>query len=454
MRLGYHLEELEARHHHLVFDPDRDVDGVEPPGPPLGRSRRARRRAPQPSPTSARTNSELWAALARAAPAGEPGAAPRRRTRRCRPAPALAAAARRSTSHHHLRRGIDGDLARLGRLLAGTGHLPRARRRRRTRVRAPRRVRGAGGPGQPIDMICGTSIGAVMGVGPGHGLGCRHQSRAGALGASDACSTPRCRPPRSSAASGSRAACDRCSATSTSPTSGCRTSASPPTSPAPALDGARPRSARRRRCGPASPSRVCCRRCPTTATCWSTVGSSTTCRWTRCAGATRPARCSPSTSRPSQGPVAARDYGLSVSGIRSFYDRRRGQGPPHLVSTMVRADAPRLRARPRARRRATSIADLYLDVEVEGGGLLDFSTGAAIADAGGRVHPAGARAMGRGRARRARAAPLRDGLRRGAASASPPVRRWPGRRAAADAARPPVPHRSGSPRSSSAPPSC
>ena len=83
---------------------------------------------------------------------------------------------------------------------------------------------------------------------------------------------------------------------------------------------------------------------------------------------------------PVQGPVAARDYGLSVSGTRSFFDRRRGQGPPHLVSTMVRAT---LLASVRDRERVVErdVADLYLDVGVEGGGLLDFSTGAAIVDA-------------------------------------------------------------------------
>ena len=55
-------------------------------------------------------------------------------------------------------------------------------------------------------------------------------------------------------------------------------------------------------------------------------------------------------------------------------------GPPHLVSTMVRAT---LLSSVRDRQQVVDdrLADLYIDVAVEGGGLLDFSTGAAIADA-------------------------------------------------------------------------
>jgi predicted acylesterase/phospholipase RssA len=83
---------------------------------------------------------------------------------------------------------------------------------------------------------------------------------------------------------------------------------------------------------------------------------------------------------PAQGPVAARDYGLSPSGFRALLDRRRGQGPPHLVSTMVRAT---LLSSVRDRQRVVddALADLYLDVSVDGGNLLDFSQGSEIATA-------------------------------------------------------------------------
>ncbi len=84
---------------------------------------------------------------------------------------------------------------------------------------------------------------------------------------------------------------------------------------------------------------------------------------------------------PVDGPVAGSDYGLSVSGFRLLRRRHRTNGPPNLVSTMVRSS---LVASVRDRQRVVTegVADLYLDVGVEGGGLLDFSTGDQIADRG------------------------------------------------------------------------
>jgi predicted acylesterase/phospholipase RssA/CRP-like cAMP-binding protein len=83
---------------------------------------------------------------------------------------------------------------------------------------------------------------------------------------------------------------------------------------------------------------------------------------------------------PEDGPTASRDYGLSVGGARALAERRRGHGPPHLVATMVRSS---LVASVRDRHRVVQdeVADLYVDVAVDGGGLLDFSTGPEIANA-------------------------------------------------------------------------
>ena len=83
---------------------------------------------------------------------------------------------------------------------------------------------------------------------------------------------------------------------------------------------------------------------------------------------------------PADGPVAERDYGLSVSGFRKLF-RRDESGPPNVISVMVRSS---LLASVRGRQRVVDeqVADLYLDVTVDGGDLLDFSTGADIADRG------------------------------------------------------------------------
>jgi predicted acylesterase/phospholipase RssA/CRP-like cAMP-binding protein len=84
---------------------------------------------------------------------------------------------------------------------------------------------------------------------------------------------------------------------------------------------------------------------------------------------------------PVDGPVAERDYGLSVSGFRTLFRRDGRSRPPNLLSTMVRSS---ILASVRDRQRVVrdGVADLYLDVEVDGGGALDFSTAEQIADAG------------------------------------------------------------------------
>lgn len=80
------------------------------------------------------------------------------------------------------------------------------------------------------------------------------------------------------------------------------------------------------------------------------------------------------------GPEASHDYGLSVSGFSRIFRRRRG-GPPNLVSVMVRSS---LLASVRDRRRVIEdgVADLYLDVAVDGGDMLDFSRAAEIVEQG------------------------------------------------------------------------
>ena len=90
---------------------------------------------------------------------------------------------------------------------------------------------------------------------------------------------------------------------------------------------------------------------------------------------------------PIEGPSARRDYGLAVSGVRAWLDRRRGDGPPSLVSTLIRSS---LVASIRDRNRAVDegAADLYIHVPIPDSGRLDFSGGQAIADdAAGAVRP-------------------------------------------------------------------
>ncbi len=81
---------------------------------------------------------------------------------------------------------------------------------------------------------------------------------------------------------------------------------------------------------------------------------------------------------PADGPTATSDYGLSLSGFRAMVQRRRGTAPPGLLSTLVRASLI-ASARDRDRVVRDRVADLYLDVTVDAGGLLDFSEAEHIA---------------------------------------------------------------------------
>jgi len=81
---------------------------------------------------------------------------------------------------------------------------------------------------------------------------------------------------------------------------------------------------------------------------------------------------------PAEGPTPQHDYGLSISGFRAALDRRRGKPAPGLLSTVMRSSLI-ASARDRDRVVRERIADLYLDVTVDGGGLLDFSEAAHIA---------------------------------------------------------------------------
>lgn len=81
---------------------------------------------------------------------------------------------------------------------------------------------------------------------------------------------------------------------------------------------------------------------------------------------------------PARGPITDRDYGLSISGFRAALDRRRGGTPPAMLATLVRSS---LIASVRDRDRVVRdrVADLYLDVDVRDCGLLDFSAAEHIA---------------------------------------------------------------------------
>ena len=89
----------------------------------------------------------------------------------------------------------------VGSSAVGRGGRPRPRRRRGPGLRPPRSVRRARRPRQPIDMIGGTSIGAIMAVGPAMGWDAA-TSRDRALEPSVTCSTPPC--PTTSCSAGGR----------------------------------------------------------------------------------------------------------------------------------------------------------------------------------------------------------------------------------------------------------
>ncbi len=82
---------------------------------------------------------------------------------------------------------------------------------------------------------------------------------------------------------------------------------------------------------------------------------------------------------PRDGPAAPTDYGLSISGFRATLGRLRGMAPPpSLLSTMVRSTLiASVRDRDRVVRER--VADLYVDVTIDGGGLLDFGAAEHIA---------------------------------------------------------------------------
>jgi predicted acylesterase/phospholipase RssA len=85
---------------------------------------------------------------------------------------------------------------------------------------------------------------------------------------------------------------------------------------------------------------------------------------------------------PAEGPTAPHDYGLFAGGWASWRARRRGRpAPPSLLTTMVRSSLIAA-VRDRGRIVRDGIADLYVDLTVEGGGMLDFSAAEAIIDAG------------------------------------------------------------------------
>lgn len=81
---------------------------------------------------------------------------------------------------------------------------------------------------------------------------------------------------------------------------------------------------------------------------------------------------------PADGPRSDTDDGVTVSGARALFGRRGAARVPGLLTTVVRS---MLIASVRDRDRVVHdrVADLYVDVSVDGGGLLDFSTAEHIA---------------------------------------------------------------------------
>ena len=377
MRLTYHLEELEGRYDHLVYE----LDATWTPW-----SQRAIRWVDHvvlvagagSDPEITAHERELWVALARGHHAHvslvllhPPDTTLPSGTSRWLEHRTLVA-------HHHVRRGHAADLARMGRLLAGTG----------TSL-----VLGGGGArgfahlgvldvleelGQPVDMICGASIGAIMGVGPSMGWDAA-TSRENALSSFTRLFDVTV--PTTSILRGARITrrframlgdvdiCDLwvpyfCVSTNLT------TAELEVHDRGPLVDALRASIAIPGVLPPVPhegdllvdgglldnvPVAEMRRRNPN-------------------------GRVLAIDVAPAEGPSAARDYGLSLSGWRALLDRRRGEGPPALISTMVRATLLSS-VHNRAAVVDQQLADLYVDVGVEGGGLLDFSTGAQIADA-------------------------------------------------------------------------
>jgi predicted acylesterase/phospholipase RssA/CRP-like cAMP-binding protein len=377
MRLTYHLEELEGRHDHLVYR-------LDPTWTPW--SQRAVRWVDHvvlvagagSDPDITNHERELWTALTRGHHAHVSLVLLHQPDTVLPSGTARWLESRNLASHHHVRRGHEGDLGRMGRLLAGTG----------TSL-----VLGGGGArgfahlgvrqvledlGQPIDMVCGASIGAIMAVGPAIGWDAA-DARERAL--SSFTKLFDVTMPTTSILRGAKITrrframlgdvdiVDLwvpffCVSTNLT-TAGLEVHDS-----GPLVDALRASIAIPGVLPPVPhggdllvdgglldnvPVAEMRRRNPNGKVLAIDVA-------------------------PTDGPAAARDYGLSLSGWRAYLDRRRGDGPPALISTMVRAT---LLSSVHNRQSVVDegLADLYVDVGVEGGGLLDFSTGAAIADA-------------------------------------------------------------------------
>ncbi|WP_203336671.1 patatin-like phospholipase family protein [Nocardioides limicola] len=91
---------------------------------------------------------------------------------------------------------------------------------------------------------------------------------------------------------------------------------------------------------------------------------------------------------PSRGPAARATYPLSIGGLSAWLLRRRGAGPPRLLTTLVRSTLVASAAR-RDAALQEQVADLYLDLDLPGGGMLDFKGGDRLADdAATRARPA------------------------------------------------------------------
>jgi predicted acylesterase/phospholipase RssA len=375
-RLSYHLEELQDRHRHLVYE-------VDPTWTTW--SRRALRWADhilvvadaERDPTPGPMERELWGLLA-GGHHPDVSLVLLHPSTTALPTGTVAWLEPRSVaSHHHVRRGDQAHMARLARLVAGSG----------TAV-----VLGGGGArgfahlgvlammeelGMPIDMIAGTSIGAIMATGPAIGW-TPDQARTNAVESFRRLFDYTL--PRTSLLRGERITAKLrsflgdvdiadlwipyfCVSTNLSHASATyhdrgslvraiRASIAIPgvLPPVPSgsdllVDGGVLENV------PVDEMR---RRNPTGSIIAVDVA-------------------------PVDGPVTDGDYGLSVSGLRTLFARRRQVRPPSLLSTMVRSS---LLASVRDRQRVVEhqLADLYLDVAVDGGGLLDFSKGAEIAD--------------------------------------------------------------------------
>ena len=377
LRLAYHLEELEERHRHLVYEVDERWTGW---------SRRALRwadhillvadaeRDPQPGALE----TELWGLIAGHHPRVSLALLHPSETELPRGTGAWLEA-RDLASHHHLRRGDEATMGRLARLLAGTGT---------SLVFGGGGARGFAHLGVlavldelevPIDMIGGTSIGSIMAVGPAMGWS-PEQGRATSIEAFRKLFDYTL--PRTSILRGERISsklrqtlgdvdiadlwipyfCVSTNLTHATAQYHDRGSLLHAVRASIAIPGVLPPVPSE---GDLLVDGGVLDNIP--------VGEMR--------------RRNPSGTvivvdvAPVEGPVADRDYGLSVSGFRGLFGRARETRPPSLVSTMVRASIL-ASVRDRGQAVRDGLADLYLDIDVDGGGMLDFSTAGEIADRG------------------------------------------------------------------------